>query len=301
MKISAIICTHNRAAYLPQAIRSLLEQRLPPEDYEILVVDNNSTDNTREIVTGLMREAPNLRYFYETNAGLSCARNRGIREAGAPIVAFLDDDALAEDGWLVAILDAFAIEPRPACVGGPVRPWWEMPKPNWFPASLLGCHDRDYGPHAHWCNYPVEQPIGCNMAFWKQAVVEVGGFDVRLNKYNDETELIRRIVLAGGGIFYQPDAGVRHLVAKERLRLGWQLKRHYYEGISQAVAAQCEASPRRLTRARQLAGNLFWLTRQSARLVLSRVAMTHRIQRATDLSRSLGTAVYLAKSLCHKK
>lgn len=300
MKISAIICTHNRAAYLPQAIRSLLEQRLSDEDYEIIVVDNNSTDRTREIITGLMPEAPNLRYFHETNAGLSYARNRGIKEAAAPIVAFLDDDAVAENGWLTAILDAFATEPRPACVGGPVRPYWEAPRPTWFSAHLLGCNDRDYGPHPHWYDYPREQPIGCNMAFLKEAVGKIGGFNVRLEKYNDETEMVRRLVDAGGRIFYQPEAGVRHLVAKERLRLGWQLKRHFYEGISRAVANECEVCPTRLNRARQLAGSLVWMSFQTARLVVSRGAMTHRVQRATDLSRSLGTAVYLAKSLRQK-
>lgn len=297
MKVSPIICTRNRAAYLLQAIRSLTEQSLPRHDYEIIVVDNASTDKTREIVSGLTRETPNLRCVHEANPGLSYARNRGLREARAPIVAFLDDDALATQDWLKAILNAFAIEPRPACVGGPVEPWWEIPKPNWFPASLLGCNDLNYGPHARWLDYPAEHPIGCNMAFVKKRVEEVGGFNVLLDKYNDETELMRRIVQVGGGIFYEPRAAVRHLVAKERLSLGWQIRRHYYEGISLAVAAASHAPRARLRRMRELEQNLLSIAMRTARIIISRGSIKHRITRLVQLSSLVGTAVYLAKSL----
>jgi glycosyltransferase involved in cell wall biosynthesis len=297
LKISPIICTHNRAAYLPQAIRSLMEQSVARDDYEIIVIDNGSTDATREVTNSLMREAPNLRYVHESNAGLSCARNRGIKEAAAPIVAFLDDDAIAANNWLAAILDAFAIAPRPDCVGGPVEPWWEVPKPSWFPASLLGCHRLDYGPRPHWCNYPSEHPIGCNMAFIKKRVDQVGGFNVLLQKYNDETELMRRIVEADGRIYYEPRARVRHLVAKDRLSLGWQMRRHYYEGVSLAVAALSNARPARPQRVRELGHNLLLIALKTVRLVVSRGTMTERIQRLAQLTTLVGTSVYLAKSL----
>lgn len=297
MKISPIICTHNRAGYLPQAIRSLIEQSMARDDYEIIVVDNASTDATRDITTRLMQEAPNLRYIYEGTPGLSSARNRGIKEAVAPIVAFLDDDALAAPEWLAAILDSFAIEPRPACVGGPVEPWWEIPKPGWFPANLVSCHQVDYGPQPRWYSYPSEHPIGCNMAFVKERVDEVGGFNVLLDKYNDETELIRRIVAAGGRIFYEPRAWVRHLVAKERLTVGWQIRRHYYEGVSRAVATASHSHPARIRRMKQLGRNLLSIAARSVRLIVSRDTIKLRIRRLTELSSSVGTAMYLAKSL----
>src|SRR5205085_8579123 len=126
----------------------------------------------------LGREVPNLRYIHEETPGLSAARNRGLKEATAPIVAFLDDDALAVNDWLSAILEAFRMEPRPACVGGPVEPWWEAPKPSWFPMNLLGCHTRNYGGEIRQYDYPREQPIGCNMAFQKAWVEKVGGFNL---------------------------------------------------------------------------------------------------------------------------
>jgi glycosyltransferase involved in cell wall biosynthesis len=300
MKISSVICTHNRAAYLPQAIRSLVEQSLPHADYEIIVIDNNSPDATREIVTGLMRETPNLRYIHESNPGLSHARNRGVTEAVAPIVAFLDDDALAANDWLSAILAAFAVEPTPACVGGPVEPWWEIPKPSWFPVSLLGCHQRNYGPQPHCYDYPSEQPIGCNIAFLKKRVHEIGGFNVQLDKYNDETELIRRIVEAGGRLFYEPRARVRHLIVKERLSLGWQIKRHYYEGVSQAVAAASNVRPARTRRIKELGQNLLRIAMQTARVIIGRGTIEHRFGKLAYLSSLVGTTTYLAKSLRQK-
>jgi glycosyltransferase involved in cell wall biosynthesis len=299
MKISSVICTHNRADYLPQAIRSLVEQSLAPSDHEIIVIDNNSTDTTQEIVAGLMRETPNLRYIHESNPGLSHARNRGLREAVAPIVAFLDDDALAAREWLSAILGAFAVEPTPACVGGPVEPWWEIPKPGWFPASLLGCHQRNYGPQPHWYDYPSEQPIGCNMAFLKGRIHELGGFNVLLENYNDETELIRRLVNAGGRVFYEPRASVRHLVAKERLRFGWQIKRHYNEGVSLAILAAASA-PAGMGRLRNLGRNLLSIGTQTARVIIGRGTIEERFQKLTYLSSLVGTTAYLAKSLRHR-
>jgi glucosyl-dolichyl phosphate glucuronosyltransferase len=297
MKISSVICTHNRAAYLAQSIRSLAEQDIAGADYEIIVVDNASTDATREVVSRLVGETPNLRYVYESVPGLSAARNRGLKEAAAPIVAFLDDDALATNGWLTSILEGFKTEPRPACVGGPVEPWWEIPEPSWFPPSLLGCHNRHYGDRPRWYNYPVEHPIGCNMAFVKQWVADVGGFNVLLDRYNDETELMQRIVQAGGRIFYEPKARVRHLVAKERISFAWQMRRHYREGVSLGIAANSEKHRARIRRIGELGHNLLSIGKRSVRLIVSRDPVRDRIQRMAQLSTLLGKIVYLTKSL----
>jgi glycosyltransferase involved in cell wall biosynthesis len=297
VRISSVICTRNRATYLSRAIRSLAEQDMAHDDYEIIVVDNGSTDATEQIVSGLMPEIPNLRYAYAEKPGLSVARNRGLDEAAASVVAFLDDDAVAVEGWLTAIVGAFNIKPQPVCVGGPVEPWWEVPRPSWFPDSLVGCHNRYYGAVAHWCSYPAEQPIGCNMAFLKERVAQVGGFSGQLQKYNDETELISRLVEVGGGIFYEPRASVRHLVAKDRLSLSWQIKRHYQEGKSLADMAALEGRPARTQRINEVGQNLLSITKRCARLFVSRSPMRERIQRVADLSTLIGKTVNLAKSL----
>lgn len=297
MRISTVICTRNRAAYLSHAIRSLAEQDLSRDNCETIVVDNGSTDETRQIVSGLTKEISNLRYVYEEKPGLSNARNRGLEKAAAPVVAFLDDDAMAVKEWLTAILDAFNAEPQPACVGGPVEPWWEIPQPAWFPDSMIGCSNRDYGAIARPYRYPAEQPVGCNMAFLKERVEEIGGFNPTLEKYNDETELISRLVQAGGRIFYQPRARVRHLLAKERLRLTWQIKRHYEEGKSLAGVASLKDHLPRSRRVTEVGRNLFSISKRCARLVISWSSLRQRVQRLADLSVVVGKTVYLTQSL----
>lgn len=297
MKVSAVVCTRNRAAYLPEAVRSLARQDMASQDYEIVVVDNGSTDRTKEIVTGLATEIPNLRYFLEEKSGLSNARNRGWKEARAPIIAFLDDDAIAVEGWLAAIVAAFDTERTAACVGGPVEPWWEIPRPRWFPENLLGCHNRYYGHASRPYNYPSEQPIGCNMAFRKTELAQAGGFHPRLQKYNDETELIARLVESGRGIFYEPRASVRHLFGKERVTLAWQIRRHYEEGKSVASVAALNGRRRRGHRLGEIGRNVLTIAKRSVRLVVSRSPLPDRVQGLADLSMLVGKTVHLTTSL----
>src|SRR5713226_9622239 len=119
--ISVVICTRNRAQLLERALASVADQEFARTDYEILVVDNGSTDRTQEVV----KQFPDARYLYEGEAGLCIARNAGWREAKGRYVAFFDDDATALPGWLAAIRDGFAsASPLVGIVGGPVRPIW---------------------------------------------------------------------------------------------------------------------------------------------------------------------------------
>src|SRR5688572_20182007 len=122
-RISAVVCTYNRSDRMAAAVRSLLVQTLPSTDYEVLVVDNCSTDDTAAVVDRLRQGAPNLRYEHEPTLGLNPARNRGWQAARAPHVAYLDDDAIADPGWLAAILEVFeTVRPTPAAVGGKIEP-----------------------------------------------------------------------------------------------------------------------------------------------------------------------------------
>src|SRR4051812_37764690 len=130
IRISAIIPTYNRDAYLGKAIQSLVDQTLATEQYEILVIDNCSTDHTREIVCNEFGHVPNLRYIYEPVQGLNQARNTGWRQARGELVAFLDDDAIANSEWLEKILMVFeTVKPIPGCVGGQVEGIWETERP----------------------------------------------------------------------------------------------------------------------------------------------------------------------------
>src|SRR5258708_35944509 len=119
IKISAVICTYNRAEYLGRAIESLAHQDLDSAGYEIIVVDNNSTDNTAQLVKNSIEAYPSvqIRYVLETEQGLSAARNRGAHEAAGNYIAYVDDDARAVQAWLSSLLASF-LKLQGACIGG---------------------------------------------------------------------------------------------------------------------------------------------------------------------------------------
>ena len=176
IKISAVICTHNRAAYLRKSLQSLVEQTIDQELYEIIVVDNGSQDETKQVVdqySGI----PNLRYLYEPVIGLSRARNRAWSNARGTYVAFLDDDAVACSGWVATFLDVFeSFKPMPGAVGGKCEAIWEAPRPNWLSDKLLG-----YISILHWSEVPIvlddwQGLSACNIAYPREVLKAAGGF-----------------------------------------------------------------------------------------------------------------------------
>ena len=145
--ISVVVCTYNRAALLREALRSLFAQKAENISYEIIVIDNNSSDDTPATVESLKSESPvPLRYFRESRQGNAYARNAGVEQSEASIIAFLDDDCTADENWLTTIKCAFDRDPELDFVGGRVLPVWESDPPSWLntshwaPLALL-----DYG------------------------------------------------------------------------------------------------------------------------------------------------------------
>ena len=134
LAISVIICTWNRAGLLDETLTSLAAADVPPDlHWEVVVVDNNSTDDTRAVVERRARDFPAaLRYLFEPRQGKSWAMNTGLASSRFPIVAFADDDVRVSPRWLTAIASAFREDPEIAYVGGPVDPLWEAPCPPWF-------------------------------------------------------------------------------------------------------------------------------------------------------------------------
>lgn len=242
--ISAIICTHNRAAYLGDAIDSLLAQTArgrPLEQYEILVIDNASTDATRQIVES-RQSYPHLRYLYEPVLGLSVARNRGAIAAQAPVLAYLDDDAVASAGWLEALIEAFQDE-QVAIAGGKVTLLWppQTQPPRWLSPALyetLGAYDLGEQPQL--ITQPGLTPRGLNYAvrrdFWQQ----IDGFDPSLGRVgqnllsNEELHMTQQALKRSLKVLYLPAAVVAHQVAPERLSRRWFLRRSWWQGISEA-------------------------------------------------------------------
>ncbi len=240
-RITAAICTYNRYDTLPRAIASLVAQAMPAEDFEVLVIDNSPDHAHSETVSEAFRNIANLRWVIEKTPGLSNARNVATRLARAPLIAFMDDDAVASAGWLEALEKAFAEFGAVAqVVGGRVDPIWAIPQPSWLPDSLLGnVSVVNWGGAARFAA-PSEWVAGTNIAFRVEALKAAGGFSVHLGRTrggqallsNDETDVIERLAAQGGRLVYAPEAVVDHLVPAERLTQTWFRRRTAWQAVS---------------------------------------------------------------------
>jgi len=255
-QISVAICTYNRADYLLPALDSLAEQDLPPEAFEVLIIDNCSTDNTRELVEEARQQwGRRLRYVHEPRQGLSWARNRAISEARADLLVFLDDDAKACPGWLSAMMQPFReVTPRPVIVGGPVRADWEAPRPAWVEEwdkdtkirlLLFSVKDEScFGTEGRWFE-PTEGSLGGNTCYDRTVLLrERLSFDVQLGRGGsglmggEEGELLRQLRDLGYRDYYQPEAAIWHAVSTQRMTRKYARSRFYWVGRSHAVRWQ---------------------------------------------------------------
>ena len=246
--ISAIICTHNREQYLGAAIDSLTAQTL--EHYEIIVVDNASTDGTAAIAKARLTTGK-VRYLYEPTLGLSVARNTGAAAAQGQIIAYLDDDAEASAGWLAALLKVFEENPKVAIAGGKVTLIWppDVYPPRWLSDDLSsGLGAYDLGDELVYIQQPALTPRGLNYAVRKQFLQDVGGFDTHLGRVgknllsNEEQQLTRLALDRGWQVAYVPAALAAHNVAPARTKPGWFLSRSWWQGISESYREQASGS-----------------------------------------------------------
>lgn len=240
INISAIICTFKRPDYLRHALQSLCEQTLPQEQFEILVVDNAVQEEARKVVDEFASQQLNLRYIPESAVGLSRARNTGVNAAAGRYVAFIDDDARADCGWLESLLNAFE-QNSAAAVGGRVWLDWQGEQPAWVPERHLSLYSHvDHGAGAR----PLlrdEYLVGANLAFDKEALSSIGGFDPNLGRQGtvllsgEETAILEQLHKLGKGVYYEPAAVVWHSVDQSRRRPSWLLKRLFWDGASQPL------------------------------------------------------------------
>jgi len=226
MDITVILCTYNRANALSAALDSVLASGLPGRSWEILVVDNNCKDNTREVVQDFCARYPHrIRYVFEARQGLSNARNAGIREARGEIIAFMDDDVSVDPNWLQTLTAHFFDGPWSGA-GGRVRPPKAFVAPDWLTldggemdaSGVLALFDAG--------NEPGElkkPPFGANMAFRRGMFEKYGNFRADLGRCgddligNEDTEFGNRLIAAGEPLRYEPGAIVYHPVSEDRL------------------------------------------------------------------------------------
>ena len=230
--LSVIVCTYNRSFWMRNCLESLVSQCRDESRIEVLIVDNNSTDDTRNAAEEYTSRLPNFRYVLEQAQGLSHGRNRGYREARGELVAYIDDDARAHDDWIESIIQFFETHTQVTGVGGPYNAFSTVPIPDWFP--------REYGRRSLGNDTRAirddEWISGTNMIFRKQALEEIGGFDTGLgmagNKisYGEETNLVRRMRAKGMQINYCPTIVVDHVIMPYKLSLRWLLKSNYSSG-----------------------------------------------------------------------
>ena len=244
--LSVIIPTRNRADMLKGNLKSIAKQSLSMECFETIVVDNGSTDETKEVVDLFIGKIPNLQYFYEKTPGLHVGRHKGLKVARGNILVYADDDIEAFPTWLEAIAGIF--EDESVCLaGGKVLPKFEVMPPDW----LLDMWEKEKGNDKALPSLSIIDigdavrkisPLyifGCNFAIRKSVLIEAKGFHPdgmpqNMIRYrgDGETHVARYIIKKGYAAIYHPMASVYHLIPESRMTEDYFCRHAYNEGIS---------------------------------------------------------------------
>jgi glycosyltransferase involved in cell wall biosynthesis len=270
--ISVVICTYNRSAMLERTLASFFQQTgLDAVEHEVLVVDNNSTDDTREVIEQFAAR-PTLRHLFEPRQGLSCARNRGVAEARGEIVAFLDDDVVVGPTWLVCLRRCFD-ETNADAVGGRSYLILDEQPPAWlglvfrlFLSEVELGDERKYLPDGR-------RLFGLNLGFRKAVLDAHGPFDERLGRTGsrllsaEETQVLKHVEDSGGIIVYEPDAVVGHLISPDRVTWPYFRKLALGQGTS---AARSEPLRKWSGRLRRVLSSFREVRRRAVRVLTER-------------------------------
>lgn len=249
MKISVIICTYNREQFLPECFEHLKNQDAKAEDFEVLIVNNKSTDNTKQISQEFIKNHPelNIRYVEEHNAGLSFARNCGIENAQGDILCFIDDDGFAAPSYVTTVK---SVASNPAyskyvAFGGKVIPRYNPGKdPKWLTPYLEGLVSKlDMGESR--IPFTKKYPVGCNMVFRKEFFEEHGGFNTDLHTRSDEKFVFDKLKKASLDILYIPELEVEHFMDDFRLEKEFIIRLSKIIGQSESIRLKNSGFPTR--------------------------------------------------------
>lgn len=233
IKLSIIIISRNRDHLVEKAITSVADRINILQEYEVVVVDNNSIDDTRKVVLNFRNTSPKIKYVFESIPGVSTAKNSGIKHTKGEYIAFLDDDSIAEKFWVDQIIKHAKKYPDHMIFGGPYNRYSTIKIPNWIP-SKFGILDN--GEEARQLSMGREWLSATNLVIKKEVFTQIGEFDQRLNMtssnriYGEETEFQLRAIKNGINIFYDPSMKVTHLLNPRKLNLFWLLKDSFIRG-----------------------------------------------------------------------
>ena len=228
--ITLIICTYNREKYIRPLLDSIAKNDYPTTEYEIVLVDNNCTDNTREVCKQFAAANPEvaLRYVVEPEQGLSAARNKGIKEAKGDIIIYVDDDALVDSDYIRIYAEHFATHPDTMAAGGPIEPLYETQEPSWmspYTKALLTAW-MNYGDKVR--EYPKGRyPGGGNAAYRKEVFDRVGLFNTELGRKgnlllaSEEKDIFDKMKVLGMKVLYLPTPVLHHCIPQAKLEEGY--------------------------------------------------------------------------------
>lgn len=247
IRLSLIIATYNRARSLIGALESVVRQEADPAEWECIVVNNNSQDDTEALFTAFVTRYPaiGLRMVRETRQGLSHARNRGIAESRGAYIAIIDDDERINPGFIGAYIRFFDTHPAVAAAGGRIVPEYPEGRPVWMSPYVERpiANPLDLGTEAR--EFPAGRiPGGGNMALRRTAVEKYGMFDPALGRVGgrliggEESDLFERLARAGEPYWYVPDAVIWHIIPPEKLTDAYFDRLCYNVGVSQRLRAR---------------------------------------------------------------
>ncbi len=241
--ISIVVCTYNREQYLPKMLESAANQQCSKGDFELIIVNNKSSDNTAELCAQFLSKNPSqaFSYFLEENQGLSFARNRGIRESKGDYIVFVDDDAFLDVNYISELKKYLSKMPELIGFGGKILPYLECELPQWMSKYLSSLMSIiDLGTEVKLFT-GSKYPIGANMGVSRKVIENIGVFNESLGRTGnsmlggEEKDFFYRIKEAGIPIYYFPKMLVHHVIPAKRLTVEFIKKQAEGIGLSEKL------------------------------------------------------------------
>jgi glycosyltransferase involved in cell wall biosynthesis len=306
MKLSVVICTYNREKYLIESLKALSSQTLSQEEFEILIVDNNSSDSTKILAEEYISSHKNARYIFVKEQGLSHARNAGYKEALTENILYLDDDASLNPEGIENLADFIESNPDACIIGGRAVIKYPDKKPEWVTKPVVNwLGSYDYGSEIIEVTSEnikkkiVRLPIGCCFFVKKSILIEIKGFNPKTGRIGNkmlagEETLISKYALKNnkGKIFYFPGIKVDHAIDPNWLNQNFLLNKTYFYGISD-VYVHFLSEKRLVKHLKYLIFRLIFLMKNTAELELAIIFNNKQKQFETKLLLNFNKGIIL--------